>query len=156
MNHTLSANKKKRTIHKSSADNDSVKPVFMNALKGCAIGIVSALLMLLAACAIAMSSEDPASLAGPISYVVLLSGSFVGGIASAKLNGSDTMLCGIMCGALYLGFVLIVSLFIHSTDSKSSSFILSLGLRSVSILSAIVGACISDKKAKKAKKRKRH
>ena len=156
MNHTVSAKRKKRPAVKSSTDGDSVRPVFLNALKGCTIGICSAIPLLLAACALAMSTADPAALTGPLSYAVLLVGAFIGGIASTKINGSDGMLCGIMSGALYLLFVFLVSLFLHNAEKEHANFILSLGLRSVTVLSAIIGACMADKKSKKPKKRKRH
>ncbi len=156
MNRTLGAKKKKRTTPRVSSDSDSVKPVFLCTLKGFAVGIASALPLLLAACAIAMNTADPASFAGPLSYLVLLAGALIGGFASAKLNGGDGMLCGIMCGALYLAFVFLVSLFLHNTEREHTSFILSLGLRSVTILSSMIGGSIASGSASKPKKRKRH
>ena len=156
MNRTLSAKKKKRAAPRSDAEGSSVKPVFFCTLKGTAIGIASALLMLTAACAVAMNTADPALLAGPLSYIVLLAGAFVGGIASAKINGGDGMLCGIMCGALYLAFVFLISLFLQDTKQEHASFILSLGLRSVTILSAMIGGSLAGKSTLKPKKRKRH
>ena len=155
MNRTVSAKRKKRTAAKSGAEGESVRPVFLNAIKGCAVGIGSAVLLLLAASAFAMSTPDPASLAGALSYAVLLIGALVCGIATAKINAGDGMLCGIMSGSLYLVFIFLVSLFLHDAEKEHANFMLSLGLRSVSVLCAIIGACMADKKAKKPKRRKR-
>ena len=100
----------------------------------------------------------------------------IGGTSMARTKELlDTVLIGDRTGAKLYNRIFVVSAYAGITDAllehkktgepgvyalfanaenEQSSFILSLGLRSVSVLSAIVGACIFDKKAQKPKKRK--
>ncbi len=151
-----SKKKKRKTARTSASENDSLKPIVQNSLKGLAAGLASALPLLLIMSAVAYRTPDPASLVSLLSYVALLFGAFAAGFASAKINQNNGMLCGIITGAVYLIFVFLVSLFLHNSSNTDTSFILSLGLRSIVILASVLGGCLGEKKEKKARRHKRH
>lgn len=153
MNRAASLQKKKRARPNGNAERDGTRPVFVNSLKGLAAGIVSAILILLVMCAVAMKTPDPAALARPLSFASLLFSALIAGFVSAKLS-SGGALCGVICGAMYLAFVFAVSLFVRG--GGQTNLFVSLALRLAAFPATVLGAIIGDRKEKKPKRRKRH
>ena len=146
--------KKKRRKAATQSENDSVKPVIINALKGCIIGPITGLVMILVMSAAACRTKDPASLVPYLSYAALLISAFAAGFSAVKINRHDGMLCGAITGTVYRIFIFVCSLFFSSDSSAELGFGISLGLRSVVILASVLGALLGEEKKQKKRKRR--
>ena len=93
--------------------------------------------------AIGIATENPHSLLAPISFFSIYTSSFFGGFISAKKNkGSDTLLCGVVCGIfVFLAFssIFFVLSLIFSVQSTPLSWLFRLLIILFSLVGSLVG-----------------
>lgn len=112
------------------------------------VWLVSAVDLLLAFSAVAVSVEDPAPLMLPLSLCALYLSSLLGGCAAVRFSG-DGILSGIVSGAFTV--VLTIFLSLLPLPKCGVDFPLSLIFELLTLPSAVIGAVIGKKKSKKSK-----
>ena len=97
---------------------NNMKPLFFSTLKALAVFAVSAAVLLLILCFIALRLEDPASLIFIFSNIALLLSAFLGGRFSVNKE-SSRFLSGLTAGLSGMLIILLVSLINSSFDGGS-------------------------------------
>lgn len=126
-------------------------------LFGCAAATALAVLLTIIMAAVIYKTADPAHYVVPSAFSALYISAFIGGIATTRLNGGSALLCGLLCGAVFMILGLLLSLFIPSTISADYGIVGGLSLRLFIIVCSVFGAFIgTTKKKSKNNKRKNH
>lgn len=154
---TQKINKRKKSSAVKSRPkegNGGVSSLLQNALFGSFVGLLCALILLLAGAAIAIKSDDPDAVISPISLFALYASAFFGGFLALRKNRSSALLCGSLCGVFLLIFFLVLSFFLRGyTDSHFSSAIAWLLRIAMLPVSAAGGFLGMSQKRKKSKRR---
>ncbi len=146
--------RKKRPVSSPEASH-SVGYTLKGALFGAAIGIIISLILGAALSGIAMCFSDPASLTRTFAMISLYVSSLIAGLVAFKKCGDTPFMCGLLCGGTMMLFYLVVSFFTPKYDSISDSFLLTLLLRLLVIVSAMLGAIVGRRSSSKAHRPKR-
>ena len=97
-----------------SAKNEQGKNIFICALRGLAISVVSGIILAMLTCLVGLTLDDPDKYAKIFALISLFFSAFIGGFITAREKKSSTLLCGIclslMISALIVAFSLAFSL----------------------------------------------
>ena len=147
--------KKSKAKH-FSTNNEGVKAkkLLLSSIFGSAIGTLIFIIILMIFSAISMMISSPHSLLLPLSFFSVYSSAFLAGLISLKRNdSSDALLCGCICGALFMlvlwGMLSIVGYALPSAKSASMPFMLKILIIPSSVLGAFAGMTTPAKKAKR-------
>ena len=145
--------KRKTASTVSKKDERSILSATKNSLKGSLLGLLLSVILLFAISVILLQTQDPCAYGSALSYSMLILCAFVSGLAATKINRGDSMLCGMISGAIFFVFIFIVSLFLGPSESIGTG--VSIALRTAAIPASIAGACLGEKR-KKPRRNKRH
>ena len=138
--------KKKRSAHvRDTSDSDThnrFSHILTSAFFGMAIGAICALILTVIGALLCYSAKDPDALIPPVAFAVLYLSSMVAGFAAVRKNRSSALLCGGFSGTLMMLLFLFCSIFLKGNAFYSFNFPLSLLLRFLMIVAAILGGYI--------------
>ena len=133
------------------------KGIIPCSLAGTVIAIVLAVLINFIMAAVIYKTADPARYIVPAAFTSLYIAAFTGGGSASRLNGGSALLCGMLCGSIFIATGFMLSLFIQNGASDEYGIIGGLSLRVAIIFCSVFGAFIgTTKKISKNKKRKNH
>ena len=124
---------------------DEPRPFLLACLLSQIAWFLSALVLLLIFCAIAVSMEDPDSVTVPFSLCALYLSAFIGGIAAVRLSG-DGIASGAVSGCFTM--LLVFALTALPLENAPFEFPLSLILTACIVPASVLGAVIGHKKQK--------
>lgn len=102
---------------------------------------------------VAYRNADPTKLILPFSYICLVICSFLCGFSGAKFRGSQGLICGSVCGCVFVFLIFIISQFFEKSNSLSYALILFTYLCMI-LLSSLGGLCASKKRKPKRRIRR--
>jgi len=124
---------------------DEPRPFLLACLLSQIAWFLSALILLLLFCAIAVSMEDPGSVTVPFSLCALYLSAVIGGIAAVRLSG-DGIASGAVSGCFTM--LLVFALTALPLENAPFEFPLTLILTACIIPASVLGAVIGHKKQK--------
>ena len=130
----------------------SSRGLFLSSLTAQIPFIICTVVLLLIFCSIANSSDDPLSVAVPLSICARYLSSIVGGFAATKLS-SDGVLAGLISGILTASIVFLLSTF--PLYSYGFSSLISVLLKLLVIPASVIGAVLGKKKSRAHRSRQR-
>lgn len=144
---------KKNTIKAERAIDTALKSSFLGMLISAGVGLA----LLFASTAAALMTDDPTAFIDPIGYVSVFITSFLGGFICSKLDKSSPYLVGIICGAGFVVFSMLLSFALPHSLSSGMNIGMRLCLHVLSFLLFPIGTLVGVKSAKprhKPKKRR--
>ena len=143
--------RKQRQKNDTSASGGLLHTV-KSSLFGTAIGIASALVLMMIGAFICYSSGDPNAFVDTVALVSLYMSSLVCGFAAVKKNRSSALFCGTLSGIFMMLFFVICSLFFDSDLQAAFKFPISILLRVGIIAASILGGYVGLKKGNNKRK----
>ena len=146
---------KKLNAKHFSGSNERIKgkKVIFSSISGAVVGLGFLILILLSFSAVCMLMDSPHRFILPIAFFAVYSASFLAGLFAIKRNdNSDALICGGICGVLFM--IAVWSIFtligyVLPSNEPSMTFVLKLIIVPVSVLGAFAGiGSTSHKKAK--------
>ena len=125
---------RQRTARHTEHASTSPAPLLRACLLGFLCALVAATLLLFVGAALCMLAEDPNSPTRPMAFGVLCLSSAIGGFVSARHYRGAALVCGLVSGV----FCLIAPLM--GSAGGELAFALSLALRLLGLLCAVLGA----------------
>ena len=104
---------------------------------------------------VANFSSDPDALIAPLSIATLYVSAFVGGLMATKINGSSSLVCGLVSGGIFMLALMFLSLAFSSDNISDRGFLASFILHALIIIISILGGYAAQNKPKKTYKPKR-
>ena len=131
------------------------KKLIISSLLGCAVGILSMILLMLALSGVCTSLDDPHGIVAPLCFICIYLSAFCGGFAAVKKNGScDALVCGSLCGTIFMLVIWMlftaVGISMSVTESHSLTFLWKLLCIPSSILGSFFG--LGSRNSKKRSK----
>ena len=105
-------------------EGSAVSDIVIPALKGLAVAVIAAAVLLFSMAAVAYGTDDPDSVAGILGYAVLYVSSAVAGAVASRINGDSgglAVAAGGAAGAMLLAVILMMSLLPAETARESPS-----------------------------------
>lgn len=132
---------------RSDADDS---PLFITVLKNSAIGLIvtllSGIVLISVACAIAYANPDPESITLPLALASLMISMFAGGFVCSRLTRSSPLFCGIVCGSMITLCTMLLALCLVGAPSMQYGFWLSAALHAFAIGFCSLGALTGNMK----------
>ncbi len=149
------SNAKKKVPHATPRESveANVGATLKNALFGAFVAAVASVILLFIISAICYSTDDPDAFTTPLALVALYLSSIIGGFAAVRKNQSSALLCGAVCGVIFILFFLCVTLCFHGVMERSFSIPVAFALRGVSILCSILGGFLGLKRKSSSRRR---
>lgn len=126
--------------------------LWTTSLTGAAVSVLSGLIALLMAAFAAYSSEDPDSIAFPLSAAALYIGALAGGMVCSRRAHRTAIAESAIAGAMQSALMLIVSVF--QSEHYRYSLLLKLLLHAGVFAAYILGAYLARPRAKRAGKQR--
>jgi putative membrane protein (TIGR04086 family) len=124
-------------------------------LPSCIRGLAAALLCLAIAlpltAGIVYSLSDPNRFVIPAALTALYVGCFFGGLIGARYNRGAPLVCGVLVSGMLLLVLFAASLILDPSLSADRPLSLSVGLRGIAVIMAILGALMGTKEKKRKK-----
>ena len=139
---------------KASTSTGSGLELIKNGSIGAGAALLFATVFLFLGTALCLSAKDPNSMIAPVGYLSSWLAALLGGILAVRLNRGGALPCGAVCGALFVLFFWVLSLF-YDRDTATLPFGLSLVFRLITVLSSVLGALIGSKRRTSPRRRKR-
>jgi len=140
-------------VRRADATGPGFKRYVMKVLMGSLVALLICLILLFPASALILSGVFDESLSGVILIVITLTGSFIGGIISAKRAGGRTLFVGIAEGiVLIIWFSIIGILFFESFIPSENGLGLLLAAIAGGVLGAIVATSGRSSRIRKSRK----
>ena len=140
-------------------EGSAVTDIVIPALKGLAVAVIVAAILLFALSAIAYGMDDPDSAAGILGYVALYVSSAVAGAVASRINGDTgglAVAAGGASGAMLLGILLFMSFLPAETSAEHiSPLITVLMYGAVPAAAALSGLIFKRKPHRRIKHKKR-
>lgn len=138
----------------ASSDGLNVKRLALSTVFGALFGTGALFLILLVFSAICILISNPHPLIFPLSLFAIYASAFFAGLFTVKKNGSsNALVCGALCGVLFLAIVWILTILIgfisQSDNTTSTPFILKLIIIPLSVLGSFAGTSSGIKKKKR-------
>ena len=150
MNNTV-----KRKHTKAKREKSPTALLLISYIKPTLISLGVAAVMLLVSAVIASSVKDPAKLLAPLAYTSLYVSAFVGGVISAKGDGSP-FISSLITGIILLFVYGVMSAFGYSSAEIKLGIIPSVVLHALIPGAAVLGGFAETKRAEKKRTRRRH
>ena len=128
--------------------------VLSSSLRGLAVALLIGLILLLIASVAIYSTADPNRYVSPASLSVLLISALFGGFFATRINRGSALLCGVLCAAMLLSVLFVLSLLMSPTLSADRSIAADVGIRGMAVGVSVLGAFIGAKEKKKKKTRR--
>lgn len=145
----------------SSYDNESVPvtEILLCAVKGFAISVIVAAVLLFGFCAIAYGTDDPDAMSAPLGYLALYLSAVCAGGASSKISGDfgvTAVLSAASAGVMLLMLIIMMSWLPVQTASSSPSPLTSvLMYAAVPAAAALAGLIFRRKRVRRTKHKRR-
>lgn len=149
----MSSTKNKRPS--TQGDVPPLSKIFTSSLKGAALGLVISLILALIMTLIALNSGDPSALLSPLALATLYVSAFVSGFIATRINGSSSLVCGIISGGIFMIFYMAVKFILPHADTQSHNFFVSFLYHVLTVVMAILGGYAAQTKRTKKHKPRR-
>lgn len=141
-----SKRKRKNPRPDENGNSGSIKKIVKSSFFGIIIGLAVGFALMLLFNIIAFGRENPSAFVAPFALASLFSSAFVCGFCSAKNNGREYILCGIISGTIYVLIIFLISLFIHRAGDTGTKLLPSIITRLIVLASSIAGGFLASKK----------
>lgn len=128
--------------------------VLSSSLRGLSVALLLGFCLLLVASVAIYSTADPNRYVSPASLTVLLISALFGGFSATRFNRGSALLCGLLCAAMLLAVLFLLSLLMSPTLSADRPLAASIGVRGIAVGVSVLGAFIGAKEKKKKKTRR--
>ena len=125
--------------------------MLLNSLKGAAIGLAAALILLLIFNFISLKTQDPDRLVPFFAHAAQFIGGAVAGFAASRFHRMNGMISGAIAGGFYAIIILLGAAFSEGEFSVLTSLLICAGILAVSAVTGILG--LPGEKSGKAKRR---
>ena len=115
------------------------KGLFLSALKGAAVGILTSILLLLVGNLIALKTADPDSTASLLAHAIRLISGFAAGFAAARFHKEKGLLIGAVAGAFYTAVLALGAAFMADNFHFFSALLLCLAVIAASAVGGLLG-----------------
>lgn len=140
-------------------EGSAVTDIVIPAMKGLAVGVIAAAVLLFALTAVAYGMEDPDTMAGILGYVTLYVSSAVAGAVASRMNGDTgglAVAAGGAAGAMLLALILFMSFLPAETTAKPISTLVTVLMHvAIPAVAALSGFVFKRKPTRRIKHKKR-
>ncbi len=136
-----------------SAKAEQEKNLFLCAVRGLAVSVITALLASVISCLISLSLDDPDKYTKVFALISLFAASGIGGHITARARGKNAFLCGLVLGIMITGLITSICLSLTLPINMSLFAICVPSILVTSILGAVTGVGNQQKSKPKRKKR---
>ena len=141
--------KRKAVTRSTSAEDDSLSLWVKHLGKSLLFTVLSGFVILLILSLIAYFYKDPNTLILPLALAGAAITAFLGGIWAVRIHGRSALICGLLNGCLFMGTMMLLSLFFTDRGAGYSTGVACLlhaGVPLFSVLGAYSGLRRSPKK----------
>lgn len=135
-----------------------VSEIFIPALKGLAVAVIAAAVLLFGFTAVAYAMEDPDSFTAPLGYLAMyLSAAVAGGVASRLSGdtGGGAVLSAAAAGVMMLLVLILMSFLPAESAGEVSPLVTVLMYAAVPAVAALAGLIFRQKRVRKIKHKRR-
>ena len=146
------AKKRKR---KDRDTGDGMSGIVKAATVGACVSLVTAIVFLFAATALAYSQSDPDAMLPVLAFCATYAASFAGGVAAAKADRERGLVCSALGGVAFALVLLFVSVFARKAYSSGYDLLSAMLLRASVVAVSCVGGVVGRYKKQKRRYSKR-